>query len=99
MRSYRHIDTEARDRFLDLLDILGEYPSLPEVKQELWHRGYKEQISFEELLKLGHYLTSDDFFYEVEPLLFYHYRDGTDVWEKELNHIYRRSITPIHQMN
>ena len=49
--------------------------------------------------KLHRYLHSFEFFQEVESLHFNHYMDGTDAWERGLDHIYRRSITPIHQMN
>ena len=99
MRSFQSIDVIARAEFLDVLDLVGEYITLPKIKRDLWHRGYEEQISFKQQMKLGKFLISDEFFKEVEPLLFYHYKDGTDVWEKELDHIYRRSITPKHLIN
>lgn len=99
MQDFKNIDVIARAEFLDILRLIGEDKSFPEIKLEMWHRAYREQISYEQTMKLGRYLFSDDFFIEVEHLLFYHYKDGTNTCKKELNHIYQRSITIIHEMN
>ena len=81
------------------LDSVGSYFMARVEKDGLQPDEWDDWSELARFYKLIKYLQSDDYFQEVESLYFNHYMDGTDAWERGLDHIYRRSITPIDQLN
>jgi len=77
-----------------------EVLSMNDIADRMIRRAGKENVSDRMAIKLINYLESFEAFQELESYWFYLYDpENLEVWNEILDHVYRRSITPIQIMN